>query len=656
MNTDAASTLLGLGAKWDPKDIEAAFLAKRVLIEDRLSTAPTEGLRSKYRAALDEVNAARSLLLAEPPSHSPHLSHTQLADLPGAQPVFTQFGGDVQSGAASAHLQPGQVLANRYEIRQRIGMGGMGAVYRALDRNRNEEIAIKVLLPHLLRHPVARERFLTEAKISITLAHPNIVNVFDVQHDGEHNFLTMELLKGQTLRAVMQARKSVRKPFSVAEVIDIANAIGGALDYAHKKTVHRDVKPENVWVVDEDDAQDSSATPGDFQYKLMDFGIARLMSTSQMTQTSTAMGSAYYMAPEQMQSAKDVDARADQYSLAVMVYELLTGEVPAGRIKALRERDKKVPRGLSLAVDKALSPRPHERYPTMATFVKALSTPMGGLTWKHWAAIGLGILVLVGAVVGFWPQISNLIPSPAQNAELRAQAIQAQAITETLLKRVEASEREIDSAVREAKSQVERTEAGVRSARTNAEKQDMLQRLDEARQQFALMDEVRTQAGALVFKTDAIGVVKGQLNLGASALKDGKMRTAADQLQGAQKAAEALLDVPGAIKDALIAKTSAETAVADLKLFGEKEKREVDASAPQAQVDAGIALLKEGKYVLAKAEFVLAQTEAQKTLNAAIEDLIARYAALADRASAADDLDTAGKAISRAKALRAMKK
>jgi serine/threonine protein kinase len=163
-----------------------------------------------------------------------NLSATQFGDLPGAAPVYTQTDfGHAASALVPNLLKVGSVLANRYEIRERIGAGGMGAVYRAFDRTRSEELAIKVLLPHLLSNPQARERFLTEAKLASKLSHPNIVNVFDVQRDGEHDFLTMELLKGTTLRDLMNARRQARRPFEIDEAIQIGATIGDALNHAH---------------------------------------------------------------------------------------------------------------------------------------------------------------------------------------------------------------------------------------------------------------------------------------------------------------------------------------------------------------------------------------------------------------------------------------
>ena len=119
---------------------------------------------------------------------------------------------------------------------------------RAFDSNTDKDIALKVLLPSLLKNERARERFMDEVRISQQLSHPNIVNVFDVQQDGDFYFLTMELLEGQDLRQVMDNRLLARQPFAVDEVQEIISAISQGLAYAHQHTVHRDIKPENIWL------------------------------------------------------------------------------------------------------------------------------------------------------------------------------------------------------------------------------------------------------------------------------------------------------------------------------------------------------------------------------------------------------------------------
>lgn len=318
--------ILGLQPGAKPEAILAAHDQRAAVSQAQLERAVVPKLRQQFEAALAELAAARDLLLSADPGG---LSATKMADLPNAAPL----GGLAEPGqvdpsapAMATALRPGQVLCQRYELQARIGVGGMGEVYKALDRVRGEEIAIKVLLPQLLQHPTAQQRFAAEAKISVELAHPNIVNVFDLQREGSYSFLTMELLQGRSLRDWMEQRAGTRTPFTVDEVLQLAQAVGSALDYAHRKIVHRDIKPENIWVCE--------SQTGGAQYKLMDFGIARLMSNSQMNQTRTAMGTAYYMAPEQLLTGVEVDGRADQFSLAVVIYELLAGEKPLGRAKS----------------------------------------------------------------------------------------------------------------------------------------------------------------------------------------------------------------------------------------------------------------------------------------------------------------------------------
>lgn len=646
MDLESARVLLGLGQQISLGEVERAFTSRREITAQRASTAPTEALRAKYQQALDELEHARQAVLAHLRPSAPNLSRTQMDDLPGAQPVYTQSGLSATASVAN-RIENGQVLASRYEIREQIGIGGMGAVYRAFDRNRNEEIAIKVLLPHLLSHQVARERFLVEAKVASSLSHPNIVNVFDVQRDGRNDFLTMELLHGQTLRQLMLARRAARRPFSVDEAVEVATAIGSALTQAHKQTVHRDVKPENVWVED------------DGNYKLMDFGIARLMSTSQLSQTSTALGTAYYMAPEQLRAAKTVDGRADQYALAVMMYELISGEIPAGRIKPLHLVRKDVPRGLSQAIDRALEPQPEARFATMGDFVKAMSARgrvfSGGV--GRTLAIAAALLLLAGGTAMFWPQIKALMPDRAGAQLLRGQSIQAQGVIETLLKRLDASERDLDSQVRDAKSAVDRYDSMARMARSEEEKRDLAARLRDAQAQLALAGEVRDASATWVFRSDSLARVRGQLSLGGVALRDGDFQGAADNLLAAQKTVEQLLEVPEQARAAITARGAYEKVLSNLSALGKQEKKEVSAYLTAASSTSKLAddAFKEGRFRDASEAYVRAASETGKSLDTMVDELVAAYRAFAEKAMGSGRLEEASAAVSRAKALLQMK-
>lgn len=381
MTPQEALGILGLVGTPDMAEIERAFRAKQSELDENLLDTSVHKLKTRrlrlteayslltrqtlggadvMSSAAVTINPIDAAPSTQPIFRVPSgLSATKLADLPGAHSYQTALGtGGNMTQIAS--LQPGHVLANRFEIKAQIGAGGMGAVYRAYDRNRGEDIAVKVMLPGLIASDTAKQRFINEAKISIKLSNQNIVNVSDVQIDGAYIFITMELLEGHTLRQAMDDKKKQRLKWSEAEVLDVVCHLCEALEYAHRYTVHRDIKPENVWI------------NHDGTIKLMDFGIARLMTGSQMTQASTVLGTAYYMAPEQLVGARHVDHRADQYSVGVLVYELLAERIPTGRFKPLTEVRDDISQGISDAVDKALEGHPEDRYLDIAEFSQAL--------------------------------------------------------------------------------------------------------------------------------------------------------------------------------------------------------------------------------------------------------------------------------------------
>ena len=420
---------------------------KQEKLREALEKAPTDALRNKYQQQLDALeNLAAELVPAQEVEEGRRatLSQTKLADLPQSA---TQFdGGDT----AQIKLQPGQTLANRYEVQEQIGAGGMGAVYRAQDKTTGREIALKVLLPALLKNERARERFLDEARISQQLSHPNIVNVHDVQQDGDFFFLTMELLQGQDLRRLMEVRTLNRQPFTEEEARGLAITLANALAHAHQFTVHRDIKPENIWVTEEGD------------YKIMDFGIARVQSASQRTQTGAAMGTAYYMAPEQLKGSNAIDGRADQYALGVLLYELLAGEVPAGRFRPLRDHRKDLSKRFTEDVEKALDTLPEGRFDDMAALAQALEKSKGraklNLPWKG-IGIAAGLLV---AVLGFGglassgyiglDSLKSLLPMSKEEIAVRKAGLaRIQGEIKVLKQRLDSARRNLDSDLRDAK-------------------------------------------------------------------------------------------------------------------------------------------------------------------------------------------------------------
>jgi serine/threonine-protein kinase len=261
----------------------------------------------------------------------------------------------------------GEVLSDRYEVEELVGTGGMSSVFRAHDRLLDRKVALKVLHQQYSEDDDYIERFRREARAVAALSHPNIVTVIDRgEHDGRQ-FIVFEYIDGENLKALIQRRG----PAPVATALELAMQIARGLSFAHQQgLVHRDVKPQNILL------------NGDGQAKVTDFGIARSLDMQHgMTQTGTVLGTSDYIAPEQAQGQR-VDEHTDVYSLGVVLYEMLTNEVPfpgenfvAVAMRHINEeppaiRDKRpdVSPRLEAAVQRAMAKDPEDRFQTMADF------------------------------------------------------------------------------------------------------------------------------------------------------------------------------------------------------------------------------------------------------------------------------------------------
>lgn len=205
-----------------------------------------------------------------------------------------------------------RILARRYELQELIGGGGMADVYKAQDKLLDRAVAVKILHQQYANDAEFVEKFRREATAAAKLAHPNIVNIYDVGEDGGSQYIVMEYVSGPTLKEVIQ-QKGCLEPI---EAVRIAKEIASALESAHRNNlVHCDIKPHNILVMP------------DGHIKVTDFGIARAVSASTMTYSGSVMGSVHYFSPEQAKGTV-ITTKSDVYSLGVVLYEMLTGQLP----------------------------------------------------------------------------------------------------------------------------------------------------------------------------------------------------------------------------------------------------------------------------------------------------------------------------------------
>ncbi|MBI5513501.1 MAG: serine/threonine protein kinase, partial [Deltaproteobacteria bacterium] len=227
----------------------------------------------------------------------------------------------MEESRESSTLIPGDVLGEKYRVVRKLGEGGMGAVFEAVNVKTTRRVAIKVLHPWVAADSQSVERFQREAQAATRLSHPNIVDVLDLDRDARTGsfYIVQEFLRGHDLFKHLEEKKRL----SPQEAASLLVPVLAALALAHEKgIIHRDIKPENIFLV---------MTGGDPKPKLIDFGLAKVLEDDAKrirTQTGAVMGTPYYMSPEQVRGVKDIDARADVWSMGAMLFELISGTLP----------------------------------------------------------------------------------------------------------------------------------------------------------------------------------------------------------------------------------------------------------------------------------------------------------------------------------------
>jgi len=291
-----------------------------------------------------------------------------------------------------------EILGGQFQIVEKIGTGGMGSVYKASQPAMNRMVAIKILHPKLAGRKDLTSRFRREARAMSQLTHPNTVKVFmygELEEDGSL-YIVMELLEGRNLNQTVRKEGAMPPDRAIAVLIQVCGALQEAHDLG---IVHRDLKPENIFLCRQGGLQDYP--------KVLDFGLAKVTERQMqpgsliLTQEGMVFGTPEFMSPEQAQG-KTLDARSDIYSLAVILYEVLTAKLPFSArtpmeyiqkhvmepIIPLGQRvpELKFPKGLEQVLEKALAKRPEDRFQTAAAFADALR-PFGGVATQNVASV-----------------------------------------------------------------------------------------------------------------------------------------------------------------------------------------------------------------------------------------------------------------------------
>ncbi|HEV7699425.1 MAG TPA: serine/threonine-protein kinase [Pyrinomonadaceae bacterium] len=263
----------------------------------------------------------------------------------------------------------GQIIGN-YKIEEKLGEGGMGAVYKGVDTMLDREVAIKALRPELASQDSIVERFRTEAVTLAKLNHPNIATLYSLFRQGEELYMVLEFVRGETLDSIMKSRGAL----PAEEAIPVFCQVLDGIDHAHELgIVHRDIKPANMMLTEKG------------TLKVLDFGIARLLGSARMTRAGNIIGTLEYMAPEQVRG-QETDGRSDIYALGMMLYEVLTGRLPFESENEFelmkmqtevtppppREINPAIPEEVEEAIMRAIRKDPEERFQTAGDFREML--------------------------------------------------------------------------------------------------------------------------------------------------------------------------------------------------------------------------------------------------------------------------------------------
>lgn len=324
-------------------------------------------------APVGEIGAPSNVLADEPSTDADAFAATRVPSTLRSgtpEPIPEDaFSATVTPRPGDTMLSGAPVQLKGYTLHELLGRGGMGEVWRATQVSLGRTVAVKLLPPRHASDPEFVTRFEKEATALASLNHPHIVQIIDRGVEAEHYYFVMEYVEGRSLRDRIHQRA-----LTWSDSLRIALQVARAIECAHDTgIIHRDLKPENILL-------DSRG-----QVKVADFGLAGISGTDphlQLTGTAVAMGTLNYMAPEQRRDARNVDGRADLYSLGVMIYEMLTGELPIGRFRMPTERDPGVDPRVDAIIAETLEPEPDRRYPSARPLCEALEEILASVSTR----------------------------------------------------------------------------------------------------------------------------------------------------------------------------------------------------------------------------------------------------------------------------------
>ncbi len=501
MDRDQAFAFLGLSDDATPDDVQSRVDARRRQLELRLRAAVSPDQRRLLERALTDLEDIRALAMLDP--------RDPAAGLPG--------------GAWIA-LKSGTLLGDRYVIKNRLGNGERGAVFRALDLTWGRDVAVKVLLPEMLLVPGTMDRLAAILRRQLAFAHDGIASIYSLGRAGGTTFIVTELVEGETLRQHATRLGGKLTPSGIERLIA---PICSALSYAAERMPHLNLKLENVLVA------------SDGTIKLTDFGLEDVIPTIPRGKSRAMAEQRRFRTPEQVRRARNVvvnpeavDERADQFGVAALAYFLATGEPPAADATDLAHKRPDLPAAMAAAVRRGLSSEPDTRFATLDQMRKAM---FSGRVWlaRRAVLIGAGVLLALATatatVIAVKPdllsQSREIVPhDDALAAQQQATALHQR--TTALKTRLEVAERTLRTRLREARLAVDMREA------VGIAPQDLS--LADARATRDMLETINAFAMPQVFNNPELLNAYNVLNVSSDAMESRRFREVVGVLSGVE--------------------------------------------------------------------------------------------------------------------------